>query len=221
HVGSVPGPYVQLSVSDTGHGISPELMIHIFDPFFTTKLNDKGTGLGLSTVYGIVKQNNGFITCYSEPGVGTTFKIYLPRLEAEEVTIPAVVGIVTEAFGKETILVVEDDRTVRDLAVQMLRKFGYDVIESIDGSEALELCRQRQKPVDLVLTDVIMPNMSGPELIQQVRSLWKNVKVLYMSGYTENTIINRGILDPGVEYIGKPFKPQALIDMVRTVLDKV
>ncbi|HLP59706.1 MAG TPA: GAF domain-containing protein, partial [Candidatus Deferrimicrobium sp.] len=194
HVGSVPGPYVQLSVSDTGHGISPELMIHIFDPFFTTKLNDKGTGLGLSTVYGIIKQNDGFITCYSEPEVGTTFKIYLPRLEAEEVTIAPVVGNVTESFGKETILVVEDDQTVRGLAVQMLRKFGYDVIESIDGSEALELCRQRQKPVDLVLTDVIMPNMSGPELIQQVRLLWKNVKVLYMSGYTENTIINRGIL---------------------------
>ncbi|MCU0286682.1 MAG: response regulator [Acidobacteria bacterium] len=221
HVGCVPGPYVQLSVSDTGHGISPEIMIHIFDPFFTTKLNDKGTGLGLSTVYGIVKQNNGFITCYSEPQMGTTFKIYLPRIETEETIIKSVEGIVVETFGKETVLVVEDDQTVRDLAVQILKKFGYEVIESVDGKEALQLCRKLQKPVDLVLTDVIMPNMSGPEFIQQMRLLWKDVKVLYMSGYTENTIINRGILEPGVEYIGKPFKPQTLITMVRTVLDKV
>ena len=123
HVGSVAGPYVQLSVSDTGHGISPEVMSHIFDPFFTTKLNDKGTGLGLSTVYGIVKQNNGFITCYSEPEMGTTFKIYLPRIEEQEGTMSAAAGIVTESYGKETILVVEDDQTVRDLAVQMLKKF--------------------------------------------------------------------------------------------------
>lgn len=220
HVGSAIGPYVQLAVSDTGCGIGPEVMPHIFDPFFTTKANDKGTGLGLSTVYGIVKQNSGFISCYSEPMMGTTFKIYLPRVIAQEKTNQAASGITPGSFGKETILVVEDEKSVRNLAVEMLKQFGYEVIESADGRDALQLCRKRQKPVDLVLTDVIMPNMGGPEFIQQVRSLWKNVKVLYMSGYTENTIINRGILEAGVEYISKPFKPQALVTMVRSVLDR-
>ncbi len=220
HVGSAPGPYVQLSVSDTGHGISPEVMNHIFDPFFTTKPKDKGTGLGLSTVYGIIKQNNGFITCHSEPGVETTFKIYLPRIDAPEGVLQEVAGVVTDTYGKETILVVEDEQTVRGLAVQMLKKFGYNVLESANGSEALELCRKREKPVDLVLTDVVMPNMNGPEFIQQLRLMWKKVKVLYMSGYTENTSMNQCIQEAGVEYIGKPFKPQALIAMVRSVLDK-
>ena len=220
HVGSILGPYVQLSVSDTGSGISPEVMPHIFDPFFTTKPSDKGTGLGLSTVYGIVKQNDGFITCYSEPMMGTTFKIYLPRVMAQEGTHPEALGITPEIYGKETILVVEDEKSLRNLAVDILKQFGYEVLESANGKDALQLCQERQKPVDLVLTDVIMPNMGGPEFIQQVRLLWKNVKVLYMSGYTENSIINRGILETGVEYISKPFKPQALVTMVRAVLDK-
>ncbi|MDQ1355420.1 MAG: two-component system, cell cycle sensor histidine kinase and response regulator CckA, partial [Acidobacteriota bacterium] len=220
HMGCVPGPYVQLSVSDTGHGISPEVMTHIFDPFFTTKPKDKGTGLGLSTVYGIVKQNNGFITCHSEPEVKTVFNIYLPRVDALEGVLPEAAGIATETFGKETILVVEDEQTVRGLAVQMLKQYGYNVLESANGSEALELCRKRRKPVDLVLTDVVMPNMSGPEFVQQLRLMWNNVKVLYMSGYTENTSINQCIQESGAEYIGKPFKPQALIAMVRSMLDK-
>jgi two-component system cell cycle sensor histidine kinase/response regulator CckA len=213
HVDSTPGPYTQLSVTDTGIGISPEVMSHIFDPFFTTKPKDKGTGLGLSTVYGIIKQNNGFITCHSEPGVETVFTIYLPRVDGLEGVLPEAKGIVTDTYGKETVLVVEDEQTVRGLAVQMLKKF-------VNGSEALELCRKREKPVDLVLTDVVMPNMSGPEFIQQLRLMWTNVKVLYMSGYTENTSMNQCIQEAGAEYIGKPFKPQAMIAMVRSVLDK-
>ncbi len=220
HVGTSPGPYVQLSVSDTGHGISPEVMTHIFDPFFTTKPKDKGTGLGLSTVYGIVKQNNGFITCQSEPGAGTVFEIFLPRIDSPEGVLQENTGIVTGSYGKETILVVEDEQTVRVLAVQMLRKFGYNVLDSVNGSEALELCRKQQKPIDLILTDVVMPNMSGPEFIQQLRLMWKDVKVLYMSGYTENASMSQNIQQAGVDYIGKPFKPQALIAMVRNVLDR-
>jgi PAS domain S-box-containing protein len=220
HVDVTPGPYVQLSVSDTGHGINPEVMTHIFDPFFTTRPKDKGTGLGLSTVYGIVKQNGGFITCYSEPGVGTTFKIYLPGVEEETETPQTTPKDVTVSPGKETILVVEDEKAVRELAVQTLKNFGYQVLEAKNGSDALLICRKLQKPVDLILTDVIMPTMGGPEFIQNIRAFRKGLKVLYMSGYTENTIMNHGILEKDVEYIGKPFKPQALIAAVRRVLDK-
>lgn len=220
HVGSKPGPYVQLSVSDTGCGIRQEIMTHIFDPFFTTKAKDKGTGLGLATVYGIINQNGGFITCYSEEGMGTTFKMYLPRVEEQENAYRMTAQAVTDPSGKETILVVEDDRSVRELAVETLRKFGYEVIEAVNGKEALQMCRNREEQVDLVLTDVVMPNMNGPEFIRQLRSLGKDVRVLYMSGYTENSITNRGILDQGSEYISKPFRPRELITMVRQVLDQ-
>lgn len=221
--GSAPGPYVQLSVSDTGHGMSQEIMAHIFEPFFTTKSKEKGSGLGLSTVYGIVKQSAGFISCYSEEGHGTTFKIYFPRVTGEtgEVETVQVKAKETNVLsGKETILVVEDESAVRNLAVEALEQFGYKVVEARSGTDALLLCRKLEKPVDLILTDVIMPNMSGPELVQQIRSTWKNVKALYMSGYTENTIINHGTLKAGVEYISKPFRPQELVTTVRKVLDK-
>ncbi len=220
HVDVTPGPYVQLSISDTGQGISPEVMPHIFDPFFTTRPKNKGTGLGLSTVYGIVKQNGGFITCYSEPRVGTTFKLYMPRVEEEAETPETTPKDVSVSPGKETILVVEDEKAVRELAVQTLKSFGYQVMEAKNGSDALLMCRKQQKPVDLILTDVIMPSMSGPEFIQNMRAFQKGLKVLYMSGYTENTIMNHGILEKDVEYIGKPFKPQALIAAVRRVLNK-
>ncbi len=220
HVGSKPGPYVQLSVSDSGCGIKQELMTQIFDPFFTTKAKDRGTGLGLSTVYGIVNQNGGFVTCYSEEGMGTTFKMYLPRIEEQEDSHRTTAEAVTDPSGKETILVVEDDRSVRELALETLKQFGYDVIESTNGKDALQMCRHREEQVDLVLTDVVMPNMNGPEFIRQLRALGKDVRVLYMSGYTENSITNRGILDQGSEYISKPFRPRELITIVRQVLDK-
>lgn len=220
HVGSAPGPYVQLSVSDTGHGIGKEIMTHIFDPFFTTKSKEKGTGLGLATVYGIVNQNGGFITCYSEVGIGTTFKIYLPRIEGGEEAQRVIADTVGDPSGKETILVVEDEKAVRELAVETLRKFGYDVLESTNGKEALQFCRNMEKTVDLVLTDVVMPGLNGPEFIRQLRTLGKQLKVLYMSGYTENSVTNRGILEEGSEYISKPFRPKELIVMVRRVLDR-
>jgi len=220
HVGSKPGPYVRLSVSDTGSGIRQEIMTHIFDPFFTTKAKNKGTGLGLATVYGIVNQNGGFITCYSEEGMGTTFKIYLPRIEEQDNAYHITEEAVTDPSGKETVLVVEDDKSVRELAVETLQKFGYEVVEATNGKEALQLCRNRKEQVDLVLTDVVMPTMNGPEFIRQLRSLGNDVRVLYMSGYTENSITNRGILDRGSEYISKPFRPHELITMVRRVLDQ-
>jgi len=218
--GSAPGPYVQLSVSDTGHGMNQEIMAHIFEPFFTTKPKEKGSGLGLSTVYGIVKQSSGFISCYSEEGHGTTFKIYFPRVTGEEETERVRSKETNVLSGKETILVVEDESAVRDLAVAALQQFGYKVLEAGSGPDALLVCRNLKKPVDLILTDVIMPNMSGPELVQQIRSTWKNVKALYMSGYTQNTITNHGTLKAGVDYISKPFRPQELVTMVRKVLDK-
>ncbi len=218
--GSAPGPYVQLSVSDTGHGMNQEIMAHIFEPFFTTKSKEKGSGLGLSTVYGIVKQSSGFISCYSEEGHGTTFKIYFPRVTGEVEKVRVGTKETNALSGKETILVVEDESAVRNLAVAALHQFGYKVLEAGSGTDALLLCRNLEKPVDLILTDVIMPNMSGPELVQHIRSTWKNVKVLYMSGYTENTITRHGTLKAGVEYISKPFRPQELVITVRKVLDK-
>jgi len=218
--GSAPGPYVQLSVSDTGHGMNQEIMAHIFEPFFTTKSKEKGSGLGLSTVYGIVKQSSGFISCYSEKGHGTTFKIYFPRVTGEKETVQVKTKETNVLSGKETILVVEDESAVRDLAVAALQQFGYKVLEAGSGTDALQVCRNLKKPVDLILSDVIMPNMSGPELVQQIRSTWKNVKALYMSGYTHNTITNHGTLKAGVEYISKPFRPQQLVTTVRKVLDK-
>jgi PAS domain S-box-containing protein len=220
HVGSSPGPYVQLSVSDSGHGIDKEIMTQIFDPFFTTKSKEKGTGLGLATVYGIVNQNGGFITCYSEKGIGTTFKIYLPRVEGGEEFHRFSAEAVSDPSGKETILVVEDEKAVRELAVETLRKFGYDVLESTNGKEALQFCRSLDKKLDLVLTDVVMPGLNGPEFVRQIRALGTHLKVLYMSGYTENSVTNRGILEEGSEYISKPFRPKELISMVRQVLDR-
>jgi PAS domain S-box-containing protein len=218
--GSAPGPYVQLSVSDTGHGINQEIMAHIFEPFFTTKPKEKGSGLGLSTVYGIVKQSSGFISCYSEEGHGTTFKIYFPRVTGEKETVRVRTKETNVLSGKETILVVEDERAVRDLAAAALQQFGYKVLEAGSGTDALRVCKDLKEPVDLILTDVIMPNMSGPELVQHIRSIWKHVKALYMSGYTHNTITSHGTLKAGVEYISKPFRPQELVTTVRKVLDK-
>lgn len=200
--------------------MNQEIMAHIFESFFTTKPKEKGSGLGLSTVYGIVKQSSDFISCYSEEGHGTTFKIYFPRVTGEEETVQARDKETNVLSGKETILVVEDESAVRNLAVTALHQFGYKVLEAGSGTDALQVCRNLKKPVDLILTDVIMPNMSGPELVQQIRSTWKNVKALYMSGYTQNTITNHGTLKAGVDYISKPFRPQELVTMVRKVLDK-
>ena len=220
HVGVEPGRYVMLSVSDTGVGITPEVMEQLFEPFFSTKEKDKGTGLGLSTVYGIVKQSDGDICVYSEPGKGATFKIYLPRVdEPLEERREKVLG--DELLrGSETILLVEDEENVRKLALRVLERQGYKVLSARDGDDALLICEQFKDPIHLMLTDVVMPGMSGHELAKRLKSLHPKMKVLYMSGYTDDTIVLHGVLVEGVNYIQKPFTVDALTKKVREVLEQ-
>jgi CheY-like chemotaxis protein len=216
-----PGDYVMLAISDTGLGMDSETQSHIFEPFFTTK-GLKGTGLGLSTVYGIVKQSGGYIWVYSEPGKGTTFKIYLPRV-AEKAESPAQVASTAESVaaepGTETILLVEDETNLRYLARQFLEKQGYRVIEAADGAIAMQIAVAHEGMIHLLLTDVIMPGMNGRELAQRVSEIRPNTKVLYMSGYTENVIGHNGTLDAGVRLLQKPFTLSSLKSKVREVLD--
>jgi PAS domain S-box-containing protein len=216
-----PGNYVMLAISDTGAGMDSETQSHIFEPFFTTK-GMKGTGLGLSTVYGIVKQSGGYIWVYSEAGKGTTFKVYLPRV-AETVETPAQVAIPAEAAatepGTETILLVEDEANLRYLARQFLEKQGYRVVEAADGAAAMQIAVAHEGVIHLLLTDVIMPGMNGRELAQRISEIRPNVKVLYMSGYTENVIGSNGTLDAGVRLLQKPFSLRDLKSKVREVLD--
>jgi len=216
-----PGDYVMLAISDTGLGMDSETQSHIFEPFFTTK-GLKGTGLGLSTVYGIVKQSGGYIWVYSEPGKGTTFKIYLP-LVAERAESPAQVASTAESVatepGTETILLVEDETNLRYLARQFLEKQGYRVIEAADGAVAMQIAVAHEGIIHLLLTDVIMPGMNGRELAQRVSEIRPNTKVLYMSGYTENVIGHNGTLDAGVRLLQKPFTLSSLKSKVREVLD--
>ena len=215
------GDYVMLAISDTGLGMDSETQSHIFEPFFTTK-GLKGTGLGLSTVYGIVKQSGGYIWVYSEPGKGTTFKIYLPRV-AEKAESPAQVASTAESVaaepGTETILLVEDETNLRYLARQFLEKQGYRVIEAADGAIAMQIAVAHEGMIHLLLTDVIMPGMNGRELAQRVSEIRPNTKVLYMSGYTENVIGHNGTLDAGVRLLQKPFTLSSLKSKVREVLD--
>ncbi|MGQ9698059.1 MAG: PAS domain S-box protein, partial [Armatimonadota bacterium] len=218
HAEIQPGPYVMLAVSDTGHGMDQETLSRVFEPFFTTKGVGKGTGLGLSTVYGIVKQSGGHIWCYSEPGKGTTFKVYLPRAaEAAEAAAVRPAGV---PGGTESILVVEDDSSVREVTCSLLRSLGYTVLEAKNAAEALELCRQAGSDLALMLTDVVMPEMSGRKLADAVGKLCPGLKVLYMSGYTDNTIVHHGVLDEGVQFVQKPFTRESLARKVREVLDR-
>jgi signal transduction histidine kinase/ActR/RegA family two-component response regulator len=219
HVGARPGLNVMLAVSDSGVGIPREIQAHIFEPFFTTKEQGKGTGLGLATVYGIVKQSGGYIEVDSEPGRGTTFRIYLPRVDT---TVPAVdraTRPAAAAGGTETILLVEDEEGVRELARDILRSSGYTVLEARNGSEALLICERHQGPLDLLLTDVVMPRMSGRELAERLAPLRPDVSVLYMSGYTDDAVIRHGVLGAGTAFLQKPFTPVALIQRVRETLD--
>jgi PAS domain S-box-containing protein len=221
HIGSKPGRYVMMSVSDTGLGMSPEVRERAFEPFFTTKEKGKGTGLGLSTCYGIVKQSGGNIWAYSEPRKGTIFKIYLPRVD-ESPKEAKEEGKAAEILkGTETILAVEDEIEVRKLVAEILKGQGYTVIEASDGEEAMRVSRENAgKKIHLLLTDVVMPGMSGRELAVMLGLQHPNMKVLYMSGYTDNAIVHHGVLEEGVNYIQKPFTLDALARKVREVLDQ-
>jgi PAS domain S-box-containing protein len=218
HAGVEPGPYVLLSITDTGLGMTQEVMQHIFEPFFTTKGVGVGTGLGLSTVYGIVKQAGGWIWVYSEPGKGSTFKVYLPRVGGAPEPLSAPVSAAETLRGTETVLVVEDQPEVRRLTLAVLRNHGYRLLEAANGSQALSLCEQYPEPIHLLITDVVMPGMTGRELAMRLVALRPSLKTLYTSGYTANAIVHEGVLDPDVAYLPKPFSPAQLAAKVREVL---
>ena len=220
HPEVIPGRYVLLAVSDTGMGIDAETQSHIFEPFFTTKDQGKGTGLGLSTVYGIVKQSGGHIWVYSEPGHGASFKVYLPRVDQPGESPTAQPESTTALKGSENIMLVEDDEAVRNLSRLVLEEQGYTVLAAESGAKAIEAFGPLATAIDLVVTDVIMPQMSGAELATRLQEMHPEVKVLYVSGYTEEATIHRGVLLEGVEFLQKPFTPQGLARKVREVLDK-
>jgi PAS domain S-box-containing protein len=218
HLDVKPGRYACISVTDTGCGMAQTTQSHIFEPFFTTKEVGKGTGLGLATIYGIVKQNNGSIWVYSEPGKGSTFKIYLPAVYEQPQAGPSVVGTVLER-GDETILLVEDEGGLRDMARELLEGQGYTVLAAADPNEAIRICSGHPGSIDLLLTDVVLPTSSGQELARSVLALRKQVPVLFTSGYPAETIVSRGVVEPGAEFLEKPFTPGALASKVRQVLD--
>ena len=219
HSGTVPGRYVMLAVSDTGIGMNAEVQRHIFEPFFTTKGMGRGTGLGLSMAYGIVKQSGGSIEVYSEPDHGSTFKVYLPRVEAPAEALYGKQPAVHTVRGSETILLVEDDLQVRDLAVSVLRACGYRVVVAESALGVVPACDQHDGVIHLLLTDVVMPGIGGREVAARVLAQRPGVRVLYMSGYTTNAIVHHGVLDPGTFFIQKPFTPSSLAAKVREVLD--
>jgi CheY-like chemotaxis protein len=218
--GVLPGEYVVLTVSDNGKGMNKATISKIFEPFFTTKDVGKGTGLGLATVYGIVKQNFGFINVYSEPGYGSAFKIYLPILAAEVARIHEQGSPDTITQGSETILLVEDDTVVLELVKMMLENCGYLVLASSTPEEAIRIAQEKACEIDLLVTDVIMPGMTGKTLEKELRSFCPELKCLYMSGYTGNVITHHGAIDVGVNFIPKPFSMQEMAAKVRKVLDK-
>jgi CheY-like chemotaxis protein len=214
-----PGRYVVLSVTDNGTGMSAETQTHIFEPFFTTKEVGKGTGLGLATVYGIVKQSGGSIWVYSELGKGTTFRIYLPRVdelvsaeEDERAHRPV-------PMGSETILLVEDENMVRDLVREILEEYGYEVLTASNGIAGLELCRNFEGRIHLLITDVVMPHMSGRELAESISAIRPETRVLYMSGFTDDAVVRHGVLADDMCFIQKPFSPEALATKARKLLD--
>jgi two-component system, cell cycle sensor histidine kinase and response regulator CckA len=214
-----PGHYASLTVSDTGCGMDEETRLRIFEPFFTTKEFGKGTGLGLSTVYGIVKQSEGNIWVYSEKGVGTTFKVYLPRVDKVAAEEKLVQKEGEFSRGTETVLLVEDEEMVKNVAREVLEMQGYHVLEARDGAEARAISTEHKGPIHLLLTDVVMPGMSGREVAEELLRTRPQMKVLYMSGYTGDAIVHHGVLDEGVAFIEKPFSPDTLARRLRDVLE--
>jgi signal transduction histidine kinase/ActR/RegA family two-component response regulator len=222
HVGVTPGDYVLLSVSDNGQGMDAETQARLFEPFFTTKEQGKGTGLGLATAYGIVKQSGGNIWAYSEIGIGTTIKVYLPRSDSEAPRrVSGPVEAPVSVRGTETVLVVEDEISVRQLVSGVLKRCGYTVIVADDGFDALRAIEGQSAKIDLLLTDVVMPGMSGRRLADRLAAERPGLRILYMSGYTEHAIVHHGVLDAGTDFIEKPFTPEQLTRKVRHALDRV
>src|SRR5581483_11943887 len=204
---------------DTGIGMDKETSARIFEPFFTTKEVGKGTGLGLAMVYGIIKQSGGNVWVYSEPGHGTTFKVYLPRVTQEQKPVESLPQRLPPPSGSETILVVEDENAVRGLVRSILTRKGYTVLDTGDVDEALRLCEQHSGNIALLITDVIMPKMSGPQVAERALKLRPGLRILYTSGYTDNALGHHGVFQPGVTLFEKPFTPDALVRKVREVLD--
>jgi PAS domain S-box-containing protein len=219
HPAVTPGPHVLLAISDSGCGMDATTKKRLFEPFFTTKAKDKGTGLGLSTVYGIVKQSGGDIQVYSEVGRGTSFKVYLPRISDDEKPEELKTTGERPAIGHETILLVEDEAALREVVERMLRSMGYKVLKAASGSEALLIGQEVATEIHLLLTDVVMPEMSGRQLAVQLLGKRPSMRVLYMSGYTDDAIVHHGVLDPGTEFISKPFTSSDLARKVRDTLD--
>jgi CheY-like chemotaxis protein len=218
HAPVQPGRFVMIAVSDTGEGMDAATQARIFEPFFTTKEKEKGTGLGLSTVYGIVKQSGGYIWVYSELGKGTTFKVYLPQVEdAASVRQPR--PVLEAQIGTETLLLVEDDLAVRKLSRRILERAGYKVLEADSGREALELARHATGAIPLVVTDLVMPDMSGTELAAELAVLYPEIRVLFMSGYTDDAVVRHGLLAAGRAFLQKPFTPDSFTRKVRETLD--
>jgi two-component system, cell cycle sensor histidine kinase and response regulator CckA len=218
HGGITPGEYALFAVTDTGVGMSEEVKAHVFEPFYTTKEIGKGTGLGLSAVYGIVVQSHGYIWVYSEPGRGTTFKIYLPICAQQVSTIQSPQRAAPALTGSGTILLVEDDGAVRKLLVEVLSSLGYRILEASSGHEALNIKGLDTQDIRLLITDVIMPGMTGRELADKLKAKAPGLVVLYISGYTENVIASRGILEPGLAFLQKPFTPSGLAQKVKELL---
>ena len=220
HPDFAPGDYILLAVSDNGCGMDAHTLENIFEPFFTTKEIGKGTGLGLAMVYGIVKQNNGFVNVYSEPEYGTTFRIYLPRYQAESALSPKTTIETSSGQGYETILLVEDEPAILNMTTKMLEKIGYHVMAARTPGEAIRLAQESIVEISLLLTDVVMPEMNGRDLAKAILTLFPNLRCLFMSGYTANVIAHHGVLDKGVNFIQKPFSREQLGKKIRESLDK-